>query len=581
MPLSKRSWSSVGALASVYLVLALLLGPSASAEDYVTISGEGSSWAGPAIADMSANVSQFGMKVNYSPTSSTNGRTSFLNQNVDFAASDIPFQYNPEDGSAPENPADKGITYAYIPVTAGGTAFMYNLKVNGKQVNNLRLSGENVSKIFTGVITKWNDPALQQENPGLVLPDRSITPVIRSGGSGSSAQFTRWMVSLYPQIWTDFCTRMGNNKCGSTSFYPQFTGSVAKNEDFAVTTQIKGSSGEGSIGYVNYSFALNEGLPVAKVLNAAGYYVEPTPENVAVSLLKAKINMDTTSTEYLTQQLDEVYTDPDPRNYQLSSYSYFILPTNTSKKFTEDEGKTLGAFAYYAMCEAQRSSKTLGYSPLPVNLVTASLEQIKKIPGVQVQNVDVKKCNNPTFSPDGTNLLAKNAPMPEECDKKGPAQCVSGTGGLTSPTGASSGAGAAAGGGGQGSGGANSDNPGGQSTGGGPTGPGQGVSGGKAVGSAGSVNSAAGGGKGLGTQGGLGSVCDPDTGACGVAGDGTNIEATGSVGSLATAKSTVLDDSSGWSSTKTLVALVFLLTLGLVFAPAFIWNRLSAKAESL
>ncbi len=578
MPLSKRSWPSVGALAGVYLVLALLLGPSASAEDYVPITGEGSSWAGPAIADMIANVSQFGMKVNYSPTGSTTGRNSFIAGTVDFAASDIPFQYNPEDGSAPENPKT---TYAYIPVTAGGTAFMYNLKVNGKQVNNLRLSGENVSKIFTGVITKWNDPALQQENPGLVLPDRSITPVVRSGGSGSTAQFTRWMVHLYPQIWTEFCNKSGNNKCGSTSFYPQFTGSVAKSEDFSVAAYIKEAKGEGSIGYVNYSYALNEGLPVVKVLNAAGYYVEPTPENVAVSLLKAKINMDTTSTEYLTQQLEEVYTDPDPRNYQLSSYSYFILPTETRGNFTENKGKTLGAFTYYAMCEAQRNSKTLGYSPLPINLVTASLEQIKKIPGVQVQNVDVKKCNNPTFSPDGTNLLAKNAPMPEECDKKGPAQCVSGTGGLTSPTGASSGAGAASGGGGQGSGGANSANPGGQSTGGGPTGPGQGVSGGKAVGSAGSVNSAAGSGKGLGTQGGLGSVCDPDTGACGVAGDGTNIETTGSLGSLATAKSTVLDDSSGWSSTQTLVVLVFLLTLGLVFAPALIWNRLSTKAESL
>ena len=57
-------------------------------------------------------------------------------------------------------------------MTAGGTAFMYNLKINGQRVTNLRLSGENVAKIFTGVITKWNDPALEADNPGLDLPDR-------------------------------------------------------------------------------------------------------------------------------------------------------------------------------------------------------------------------------------------------------------------------------------------------------------------------------------------------------------------------------------------------------------------------
>ena len=57
-----------------------------------------------------------------------------------------------------------------MPVAAGGTAFMYNLKINGQRVTNLRLSGENVAKIFTGVITKWNDPAIKADNPGLTLP---------------------------------------------------------------------------------------------------------------------------------------------------------------------------------------------------------------------------------------------------------------------------------------------------------------------------------------------------------------------------------------------------------------------------
>ena len=130
-----------------------------AATNYQRISGEGSSWAANAIDAMRVNVKQFGITVDYNPSGSTAGRKNFLNGTVDFAASDIPFQFEPEDGSAPENPAPG--SYAYMPVTAGGTAFMYNLKINGQRVTNLRLSGENVAKIFTGVITKWNDPAIQ------------------------------------------------------------------------------------------------------------------------------------------------------------------------------------------------------------------------------------------------------------------------------------------------------------------------------------------------------------------------------------------------------------------------------------
>jgi phosphate transport system substrate-binding protein len=167
------------------------------------------------------------------------------------------------------------------------------------------------------------------------------------------------------------------------------------------------------------------------VLNAAGYYTEPTPANVAVSLLQAKINTDESNpATYLTQDLSGVYTNADPRNYELSSYSYFILPTKIGGQFTEAKGRTLAAFTYYAMCEAQQQSASLGYAPLPVNLVTASFDQIAKIPGAEVQNISLESCDNPTFSPSGEDLLAANAPQPQECDRQGPAQCASGTGGV-------------------------------------------------------------------------------------------------------------------------------------------------------
>jgi ABC-type phosphate transport system substrate-binding protein len=250
--------------------------PVTDASSYQRISGEGSSWSANAIDAMRVNVQQFGITVDYNATGSTAGRKNFLNGTVDFAASDIPFQFEPEDGSAPENPAPG--SYAYMPVTAGGTAFMYNLLIGGKRVTNLRLSGENVSKIFTGAITSWDDPAIKADNPGLVMPARKIVPVVRSDGSGSTAQFTAWMIDRHPAIWNDYCARSGRApKCGFTSFYPTISGMIAQSGDIGVAGYVSQGFAEGAIGYVNYSYALGSQFPVVKMLNAAGYYVEPTP----------------------------------------------------------------------------------------------------------------------------------------------------------------------------------------------------------------------------------------------------------------------------------------------------------------
>ncbi len=580
--------------------------PSASASGgYQRISGEGSSWAANAIDAMRVNVRQFGITIDYNPSGSTSGRKNFLNGTVDFAASDIPFQFQPEDGSAPENPAPG--SYAYMPVTAGGTAFMYNLLINGQRVTNLRLSGENVVKIFTGVITMWNDPALQADNPGITLPGRPVVPVVRSDGSGSTAQFTSWMINQHAGLWNDYCQRSGRAPtCGETSFYPTIGGMIAQSGDVGIAGYVSQSFAEGAIGYVNYSYALGVQFPVAKVLNAAGFYTEPTPENVAVSLLQARINQDASNPAvYLTQQLEGVYTDADPRNYQLSSYSYFILPTTIGGQFNEAKGRTLGAFAYYAMCQAQQQSASLGYSPMPINLVEASFEQIRKIPGAVVQDINITSCKNPTFSADGTNELANNAPQPQACDRQGLTQCATGTGGLANqPT--DTAAPAATGGS------TDSGTGSGADTGSGDTdaaaGPGADAG---AVGSAGPGSGAAGTGSGSGTGSntgngastGTGAVndagnpvvgggaandtlgdeatqfCDTDTGLCAVA-SGVDQASNQTSNQPAVAQqvgevSPVTLPQLAGPGSVILMVLVVLFTLGLVLAPAAAWRHFS------
>ncbi|MBZ5734722.1 phosphate ABC transporter permease PstA [Nocardioides sp. TRM66260-LWL] len=429
--MAARLGTPVGVLVLVGgIVAGLALAPSApakAADAFVPISGAGSTWSQNALDQWRRNVNQYGMQVNYQGTGSSDGRNQFRNGTVDFAVSEIP--YGLKDGGVVDTPPTRG--FAYMPIVAGGTSFMYNLKIGGQRVTNLRLSGDVIAGIFTGNITQWNDPKIKADNPGLALPARQIIPVVRSDGSGTTAQFATWMSKEHAQVWNNYCATAGRpTPCGVTSFFPVVSGSkfVAQAGSLGVSGFVSQAQNEGTITYVEYSYALATNFPVVKVLNSAGYYVEPTANSVAVGLEGARIDKN------LTQDLTGVYRNRDPRTYPLSSYSYMIVPTATTSSFTTAKGYTLGAFASYFLCEGQQQAPTLGYSPLPLNLVQAAFKQVARIPGAKVAKNPYAKCNNPTFGPGGTNLLAKNAPYPAKCDKQGPTQCLNGTGGAKVPT---------------------------------------------------------------------------------------------------------------------------------------------------
>ncbi|MFJ9345464.1 phosphate ABC transporter substrate-binding protein PstS [Streptomyces sp. NPDC101237] len=540
----------LGVLAALLSILTPLtvvgLTQSASADSYTPIAGAGSTWAENAVDEWRRAVNQYGMRISYAGTGSSDGRRQFLSGTVDFAVSDIPFQTNPTDGSAAERPGSG--SYAYMPIVAGGTVFMYHLTVNGRRVTNLRLSGDVVTKIFTGAIKTWDDPTIKADNPGLQLPHRTIVPVVRSDGSGSTAQFTMWMANQHKALWNAYCAKVGRSgSCGQTSYYPTVSGMIAQSGDLGVAGYVAQNYGEGAIGYVNYSYALNAHYPVAKVLNHAGYYTEPTPSNVAVSLLKAKINTNKSSADYLTQQLDGVYNDTDKRNYPLSSYSYMILPLKVQGTFTEEKGKTLGAFSYYFMCQGQQQAPKLGYSPLPINLVQAGFDQIRRIPGVKAQNIDIKNCNNPTFTAGGQNRLAQTAPYPASCDRKGAAPCTTGTGGTKSNSS---------------SGGSSS---GGSTTSGGATGTGSG-GGGSAGGSSATPS------------------VDPDTGQT-LSPDGTGSGGTSSAGgttaggTVALAQPVAVATGHGWTATQTLMLLAAVLVFGLLLLPSLVSRLVGTRSN--
>lgn len=407
------------ALACVAAVATVVVPTGPAMAAYAVLSGGGSTWSEVAVQQWASDVSQrFGLTINYDGAGSTKGRSGFREGYYHFGVTEIPYQ-RVKDGTADAEPVPEN--FLYMPIVAGGTSFMYNLKIGGRQVRDLRLSGETITKIFTGVITNWNDPQITKEY-GSQLPNKRITVVVRSDGSGTSAQFSLYMSKHHSGLWNDYCRKAGRpTPCGLTSFYPIPSGMTQfkpASGSFGVSNYVAASYGDGAITYVEYAYARQKNLPVVKMANQAGYYVEPTANAVAVALQRAELNPD------LTQKLDNVYANPDRRAYPLSSYSYMLVRTTETDKFKKEQGASLSTFANYFLCTGQQKAAPLGYSPLPINLVQAGFNVIKQVPGAVPANVDLKTCGNPTFDgKSNKNLLAENAPYPAECDKVGAARC--------------------------------------------------------------------------------------------------------------------------------------------------------------
>jgi phosphate ABC transporter phosphate-binding protein len=420
----RRTLAGAVVLAALLPVALWNAAPAGAEASHTLIQGSGSSWSSNAVNQWIADVEPNGLQVVFTASGSAQGRKDFAYDTTDFAVSDIGYQG--KDTVSGQDDTSQGRVFAYLPVVAGGTSFPYQIRVGGQLVRNLRLSGLTLAKIFTNKITDWSDPAITADNNGHALPSLPIIPVVHSEGSGSTAQFTRYLDKQYPALWRPY---FGGP--GLTEYYPRQGSQIAQNGSDGVINFVTSSSGNGSIGYDEYSYALNKDYPVAKVENAAGYFTAPTQYNVAVALTQAQINMDKSSPDYLLQNLDKVYTYDDQRTYPLSSYSYMIIPTGaTDSRMTTAKRQTLADFLYYSVCQGQAEMGPIGYSPLPVNLVQASFDQVAKLKQadakVDLTNRDVSTCDNPTFvaGQPSRNYLAEIAPQPPACDKAGAGPCT-------------------------------------------------------------------------------------------------------------------------------------------------------------
>ena len=273
------------------------------------------------------------LRVNYQSIGSGGGVENFIKGTVDFGASDVAMK----DEEIAE--VDRGVLL--LPMTGGSVVFAYNLD----GVDNLKLSREVYADILLGKITKWNDAKIAAINPGVSLPNQNIQVVHRSDGSGTTAVLTKHL----SEVSADWKGGPGE---GKTVDWP--TGVGAKGNE-GITAQVQQTAG--SIGYVEYGYAKNQGLNMATLENKAGKFVEPSDE--AASKALGAID--------LPENLRAFISDPEGDEvYPIVTYTWILAYKKYDNPAT---AKAVEAMIEYGLNEGQKVAPELGYVPLPANVV--------------------------------------------------------------------------------------------------------------------------------------------------------------------------------------------------------------------
>ncbi len=283
------------------------------------------------------------VQVNYQSVGSGAGVKNFIQGVVDFGASDA--------AMSDEEMAKSPRGAVLIPATAGSVVLAYNLP----GVENLKLSRKVLAGIFLGTVTKWNDADIAASNPGVTLPDQPINVAYRSDGSGTTFVFTQHVAAVSPE----FDEQIGADKSVT------FPVGVGGKGNEGVTALIKQTPG--TIGYVEYGYAKNNGLSVASIENKSGNFVAPSPESGASTLASVE----------MPDNLRIWPVDPvGAQDYPIVSFSWLLLYSKY------DDAKKLAAlkdFVNYGLTEGQTFADELGYIPLPAPVVEKAKAALEKV----------------------------------------------------------------------------------------------------------------------------------------------------------------------------------------------------------
>lgn len=313
-----------------------------------SLAGAGSTFVNPLFSKMFSEYATVGcqVEVNYQPVGSGAGITQLLNQTVDFGATDTPMT----DAQLAQS---KNGNVLHIPVTIGAVAISFNLSELPASTH-LQLDGDTLAKIFLGTITKWNDPAIVALNSGVTLPDKTITVVHRSDGSGTTGIFTHYLAAVSP----DWSSKVG---AATTVNWPVGVG--AKGND-GVATAVKGT--EGAIGYNELAYVLTNSIQYVSMKDQAGDYVLPSLDSA-----KAAAN----SITDIPPDLRFFFVNaPGQGSYPITGFTWALVYTTQSDA---DKGQAIANTMWWVIHDGQQYSTPLNYVPLPANIVAKGESQIK------------------------------------------------------------------------------------------------------------------------------------------------------------------------------------------------------------
>jgi phosphate transport system substrate-binding protein len=275
------------------------------------------------------------VKINYQSIGSGGGVLQTSEGTVDFGASDMPV--------TDDKIAAAKVKFMHIPTVLGAVVPVYNVPGVSKDLN---FSGDVIADIYLGKISKWNDPRLVKDNPGANLPDKQILPVYRSEGSGTTFIFTDYLSKVSP----DWKAKVGNS---SAVNWPAGIGAKGNEGVAGMVRQTAGS-----VGYVELIYALTNKMAYGTVKNAAGKFLQGSPEGVTAAAAAAAKTMPADYRVSITNA-------PGAASYPISSFTYLLIPLHFADPA---KGVAVKDFLTWMLEHGESEAAGMGYAPLPAQV---------------------------------------------------------------------------------------------------------------------------------------------------------------------------------------------------------------------
>ncbi|MEZ5647966.1 MAG: phosphate ABC transporter substrate-binding protein PstS [Alphaproteobacteria bacterium] len=335
-------------VAAIGIALAATLTTASAAE----ISGAGATFPYPIYAKWAdAYKKKTGIGLNYQSIGSGGGIKQIKAKTVTFGASDAPLE-----GEELEK-----FGLVQFPMVMGGIVPVVNLK--GMKSGELVLDGPTLANIFLGKITKWNDSAIKALNPGVDLPSMAIAVVHRSDGSGTTFNFSYYLGDVSAQWKKDVGV-------GTSLEWPVGIGAKG-NEGVANNV----ANTDGSVGYVEYAYALQNKLTYTNMKNKDGHVVSPTADAFKAAAANADWNSKPGYGVILANQ-------PGAASWPMTAGTWILVYAKPA-----DEAATKQALEFFDWCYKNGAdmASELDYVAMPPNVVKlVEMTWKKKFPDTNI-----------------------------------------------------------------------------------------------------------------------------------------------------------------------------------------------------